>query len=413
MDNRNSIELIAPAGSFEALAAAIQSGANAIYFGAEQLNMRSVSSINFSIDDLPKIVDKCKADNVKTYLTLNTIIYDHDLNLAANIIKAAKDAGVSAIIASDTAVIMQARSMDMPVHISTQANVTNIESVKFYANFAETIVLSRELGIKQIAEITQKIKQEQIKGPNNQLIDIEVFVHGALCMAVSGKCYLSLHSHNSSANRGACKQNCRKKYKVTDEDGIELLIDNEYIMSPKDLCTINFLDEILKSGVTKLKIEGRGRAADYVSVTTKCYKEAIESYQNNTFEHAKIDAWLNELKTVYNRDFWEGYYLGRHLGEWTKNGPGSQATHKKLYIGTGEHYFSKSQIAQFHIDAFDIKQGDQLIIIGNTTGVKHFSINELKVNDIYVQKAKKGDTFTTPLPFKIRNSDKLYKLVSN
>jgi len=410
--SKQSIELMAPAGSFEALQAAIDNGADSVYFGVEQLNMRAVSSINFTIEDLPEIVSRCKPKGIKTYITLNTIIYDHDISIMKRIVDSAVEAGISAIIASDHAVMGYARSKGLEVHISTQSNITNVETIRFYSLFADTMVLSRELSLNQIKKITEAIEKEEIKGPKGELVEVEIFGHGALCMAVSGKCYLSLHNHNSSANRGACKQNCRKKYTVTDEDGIELEIDNEYIMSPKDLCTIDFLDQVLDAGVKVLKIEGRGRAADYVAVTIKCYREAIDAWQDGTYSQELVKNWLSRLETVYNRGFWAGYYLGQEMGEWTKDHPGSHATRKKIYVGQGKHYFPKSNIAEFKIEAFDIEIGDTLMVIGSTTGVQEFELTELMVNDAPSQKAVKGDSVTIPLSFRIRASDKMYKLVN-
>ena len=406
-------ELMAPAGNFSALQAALDNGADSVYFGIEQLNMRAVASNNFTIDDLEEIVSRCNQKGVRTYITLNTIIYDHDMKMVKKIVDEALDKGITAIIVADHSVISYAKSKGMEVHISTQVNVTNIDTVRFYAMFADTIVLSRELSLTQIKTITKAIEKEQIVGPSGRLVEIEIFGHGALCMAVSGKCYLSLHTHNSSANRGACRQNCRKKYVVKDEDGIELEIDNEYIMSPKDLCTINFLDKVLDAGVTVLKIEGRGRAADYVATTIKCYREAIDAYQQGTYSQEKVANWMTELEKVYHRGFWAGYYLGQELGEWTEDHPGSQAVQKKVFVGTGEHYFPKVQIAQFKIEAFDIKAGDKLMVIGSTTGVQEFTADKFRIDNKNVQKAVKGDKVTLPLDFKIRASDKLYKLVEN
>ena len=407
------IELMAPAGNFESLQAAIDNGADSVYFGVEQLNMRARASINFTLDDLPEISKRCKEKNVRTYLTLNTIIYDHDLSIVKTLIRKAKEADITAVIAMDQAVIAAAREVDMEVHISTQINITNIETVKFYAMFADTMVLSRELSLRQVKKITELIEKEQIKGPSGRLVEIEIFGHGALCMAVSGKCYLSLHSHNSSANRGACKQNCRKKYTVIDqESGFEMEIDNEYIMSPKDLCTIDFLDQVADAGIKVLKIEGRGRAPEYVARVIKCYRDAIDSLNNGTYDKAKVIEWMQELEKVYNRGFWSGYYLGQKLGEWSK-GSGSHATQKKLYIGKGMHFFPKAQIGEFKIEAYDLAIGDTILITGPTTGVKELLVDEMLVNDEKLEKASKGDSVTIPLEFRIRPSDKLYKIVEN
>ena len=407
------IELMAPAGNFESLQAALDNGADSVYFGVEQLNMRARASINFTLDDLEEISRRCKEKKVRTYLTLNTIIYDHDLSIVKTLIKRAKEADITAVIAMDQAVIAAAREAKMEVHISTQINITNIETVKFYAMFADTMVLSRELSLRQVKHITTQIEKEQIKGPSGRLVEIEIFGHGALCMAVSGKCYLSLHSHNSSANRGACKQNCRKKYTVIDqESGFEMELDNEYIMSPKDLCTIDFLDQVADAGIKVLKIEGRGRAPEYVARVIKCYRDAIDSVAKGAYDKEKVISWMQELEKVYNRGFWNGYYLGQQLGEWSK-GAGSHATQKKVYIGKGMHFFPKAKIGEFKIEAFDISIGDSILITGPTTGAKELEVKEMLVNDEHKSKGSKGDSITIPLDFRIRPSDKLYKIVEN
>ena len=407
------IELMAPAGNFESLQAALDNGADSVYFGVEQLNMRARASINFTLDDLKEISRRCKEKKVRTYLTLNTIIYDHDLSIVKTLIKRAKEADITAVIAMDQAVIAAASEAKMEVHISTQINITNIETVKFYAMFADTMVLSRELSLRQVKHITTQIEKEQIKGPSGRLVEIEIFGHGALCMAVSGKCYLSLHSHNSSANRGACKQNCRKKYTVIDqESGFEMELDNEYIMSPKDLCTIDFLDQVADAGIKVLKIEGRGRAPEYVARVIKCYRDAIDSVANGAYDKEKVISWMQELEKVYNRGFWNGYYLGQQLGEWSK-GAGSHATQKKVYIGKGMHFFPKAKIGEFKIEAFDISIGDSILITGPTTGAKELEVKEMLVNDEHKSKGSKGDSITIPLDFRIRPSDKLYKIVEN
>jgi U32 family peptidase len=409
--NNKQIELMAPAGGFDSLQAAIDNGADSIYFGVEQLNMRARASINFTIKDLPEIAARCKEKNIRTYLTLNTIIYDHDLSLIKTLLDKAKQANITAVIAMDQAVIAYARQIQMEVHISTQINITNIETAKFYAMFADTMVLSRELSLSQVKKITKQIEKEQIKGPSGNLVEIEIFGHGALCMAVSGKCYLSLHSHNSSANRGACKQNCRKKYTVTDQEtGFEIELDNEYMMSPKDLCTIDFLDEIVTAGVKVLKIEGRGRAPEYVATVIRLYREAIDSIANKTFSKEKAQQWMQDMQTVYNRGFWSGYYLGQKLGEWS-DVSGSMATQKKVYIGKGKHYYPKTKIGEFLIEAYDLNIGDKVLVTGPTTGAKEFNIAALMVNDTKTTQAKKGDVLTMPVDFRIRASDKLYKLV--
>lgn len=407
------IELMAPAGNFESLQAAIDNGANSVYFGVEQLNMRARASTNFTLDDLEEISRRCKTKNVRTYLTLNTIIYDHDLFIVKTLIKKAKAADITAVIAMDQAVITSAREVEMEVHISTQINITNIETVKFYSLFADTMVLSRELSLRQVKKITMQIEKDKIKGPSGNLVKIEIFGHGALCMAVSGKCYMSLHSHNSSANRGACKQNCRKKYTVIDQEtGFEMELDNEYIMSPKDLCTIDFLDQVVDAGIKVLKIEGRGRAPEYVANVIKCYREAINSVAKGTYNKEEVVSWMLELEKVYNRGFWNGYYLGQKLGEWSK-GSGSHATQKKVYLGKGMRFFPKAQIGEFKIEAYDISIGDKILITGTTTGVKELEVKEMLVNDIKQDTGSKGDSVTIPLDFRIRPSDKLYKIVGN
>lgn len=412
MTKSGRIELMAPAGDFTSLQAALDNGADSIYFGVEQLNMRARASMNFTILDLPEISRRCKEKGVRTYLTLNTIIYDHDLSIIKTLLDKAKEADLTAVIAMDQAVIAYARQIGMEVHISTQINITNIETVKFYALFADTMVMSRELSITQIKKICSQIEKEQIKGPSGNLVEIEIFGHGALCMAVSGKCYLSLHSHNSSANRGACKQNCRKKYTVIDqESGFEIELDNEYMMSPKDLCTIGFLDQIVDAGVKVLKIEGRGRTPEYVATVSKCYREAIDSIADGTFSAEKVEGWMKQLETVYNRGFWSGYYLGQELGEWSPNS-GSSATQKKIYIGKGRHFYPKSNIAEFLIEAYDLSIGDRVLIQGPTTGSQEIVIEHMMVDGKEgATKASKSDVVTFKTEFRVRPSDKLYKIV--
>jgi putative protease len=411
MTRTGSIELMAPAGNFESLQAALDHGADSVYFGVEQLNMRARASINFTLDDLPEIAKRCADKGVRSYLTLNTIIYDHDLSIIKTLLDAAKKAHITAVIAMDQAVIAYARQINMEIHISTQINITNIETVKFYAMFADTMVLSRELSLRQVKKIVEQIEKEQVKGPAGRLVEIEIFGHGALCMAVSGKCYLSLHSSNSSANRGACKQNCRKKYTVIDQEtGFEIELDNEYMMSPKDLCTLDFLDQVADAGIKVLKIEGRGRAPEYVAKVIKTYREAIDAIDQGTFSADKVEVWMQELSKVYNRGFWSGYYLGQKLGEWSDQS-GSSATQKKLYVGKGVHFFPKTNIAEFKIDAFDLKVGDQLLVTGPTTGVKEFELTSMMVNDQPLENAKKGDSITIAVDFRVRPSDKLYKYV--
>ncbi|MBS1549486.1 MAG: U32 family peptidase [Bacteroidetes bacterium] len=412
MTKTGRIELMSPAGDFTSLQAAIDNGADSVYFGVEQLNMRARASMNFTIDDLPEISRRCKEKEVRTYLTLNTIIYDHDLSIIKTLLDKAKAADLTAVIAMDQAVIAYARQIGMEVHISTQINITNIETVKFYALFADTMVMSRELSVTQIKKICQQIEKDQVKGPSGNLVEIEIFGHGALCMAVSGKCYLSLHSHNSSANRGACKQNCRKKYTVIDqESGFEIELDNEYMMSPKDLCTIGFLDQIADAGVKVLKIEGRGRAPEYVATVTKAYREAIDSIADGTFTQEKVNEWMKELEKVYNRGFWDGYYLGQKLGEWSPNS-GSSATQKKIYIGKGRHFYPKSNIAEFLIEAYDLEVGDTILIQGPTTGSQEMVVADMMVDQKEdAKKAIKSDVVTFKTDFRVRPSDKLYKVV--
>ena len=407
------MELMSPAGNFENLMAAIKAGCNSVYFGVEQLNMRAVSSANFTLNDLSKISEIAKENNIKTYITLNTIVYDHDLKLMKDIINEAKANSIDAIIASDQAVLNYCRKIGMPVHISTQCNVTNIETVEFYSPYADVIVLSRELSLQQVASIVKEIERREITGPSGNLIRIEIFGHGALCMAVSGKCYLSLHTYNASANRGACFQNCRRSYIVTDkEDGYELEIDNEYIMSAKDLLTIDFLDKIVEAGVSVLKIEGRARSADYVFETTKCYREAIDSVYENSYTKEKIEDWKNRLATVYNRGFWDGYYLGRKLGEWS-NQYGSAATKKKIFLGSGRKYYDKIKVGEFIIETHSLKVGDEIIVTGPTTGYVKSIVEEIRVDDKPVEEVKKGEIFSIKIAEKIRPSDKLYKLVNS
>ena len=413
MTRSGKIGLMSPAGDFTSMQAAIDNGADSIYFGVEQLNMRARASMNFTLDDLPEISRRCSEKGVRTYLTLNTIIYDHDLSLIKTLLDKAKAANLTAVIAMDQAVISYARQIGMEVHISTQINITNIETVKFYALFADTMVMSRELSMSQIKKICDQIVKEQVKGPSGNLVEVEIFGHGALCMAVSGKCYLSLHSANSSANRGACKQNCRKKYTVIDQEtGFEIELDNEYMMSPKDLCTISFLDQIVDAGVSVLKIEGRGRAPEYVATVTKCYREAIDAIADGTYNEEKVAEWMKQLETVYNRGFWGGYYLGQELGEWSAEN-GSAATQKKVYIGKGRHFYPKSNIAEFLIEAYDLTFGDRVLIQGPTTGSQEMVLESMRVDEkLDSEKASKSDVVTFKTEFKVRPSDKLYKIVA-
>lgn len=407
----SKVELLSPVGSFESLHAAIQGGADAIYFGVEQLNMRAKSIHSFSLNDLATIKEICIQHNIKAYITLNTVMYAHDMHLLKIILKEVKIQGIDAVIASDFAVIEQCRQLKIPVHISTQANVSNVEAVKFFAAFSDVVVLARELTLKQVKEITDEIKRKKIIGVSGRLMQIEIFIHGALCMAISGKCYLSLHSHNSSANRGACVQNCRHAYKVTDlETNEELVIDNEYVMSPKDLCTVNILDQVIHSGATVLKIEGRGKGPEYVYTVTKTYRQAIESITEGTYSNVKIEQWQSELDKVYNRGFWEGYYLGRELGEWTAHS-GSAATEKKVYVGKGRKYFSRIKVGEFILESGNIKAGDTLLITSPDFGIVKERLDRLIVNGVEADKAEKGDLVTIHCEKKISTRDKLYKIV--
>lgn len=402
---------MAPVGSRESLAAAIQAGADSIYFGIENLNMRSRSASAFTIDDLREIAGVCNDHGMKSYLTVNVIIYDNDMEQMRTIVRAAKEAGISAVIASDVSVMNFARSIGQEVHLSTQLNITNIESLKFYALFADVVVLARELNLDQVAEIYRQIKEENICGPNGELIRIEMFCHGALCMAVSGKCYLSLHEMNSSANRGACMQVCRRGYTVRDKDtDVELEIDNEYIMSPKDLKTIHFMNKMMDAGVKVFKIEGRARGPEYVKTVVECYKEAIQACVDGQFTDEKIAAWDERLRTVFNRGFWDGYYLGQRLGEWSKN-YGSEATEKKVYVGKGIKYFSNIGVAEFQVEAAELKVGDKILITGPTTGAVYATLDEARVDLKPIDKVKQGERFSFKIADKIRPSDKLFKLI--
>lgn len=413
MQMDKKIELMAPAGGFDAMQAAIDNGADSIYFGVDQLNMRARATMNFTLGDLEEIAKRCVERGVRTYLTLNTIVYDHDLKIMKKVIDRVKESGITAVIASDQAVLNYAKKKGVEVHISTQLNVTNVETVEFYSNFADVMVLSRELSLRQVKIICDQIKKEEITGPSGNLVEVEIFGHGALCMAVSGKCYLSLHTQNSSANRGACVQNCRRKYKVIDiEDGHELEIDNEYIMSPKDLCTIDILDQVVESGISVLKIEGRGRAPEYVAKVTKAYREAIDAYAAGTYNQDRVKEWMDELEKVYNRGFWNGYYLGQKMGEWT-NVSGSSATEKKVYIGKGLHYYTKAQIGEFKMEAQSLKVGDRILVTGPTTGAVESTVTEMRVGHESVEEVKRGVEVTFPIEHVVRASDRLYKIVPN
>lgn len=412
MKNIADFEIMAPVGSYDSLAAAIQGGADSIYFGIEGLNMRAKSSNNFTTEDLKNIAKICQEHGMKSYLTVNTIIYDNDINLMHQIVNAAKEANVSAIIASDVSVMMYARTIGVEVHLSTQLNITNTEALKFYGQFADVVVLARELTLDQVADIYNDIVNQQIKGPNGELIRIEMFSHGALCMAVSGKCYLSLHEKDLSANRGACNQLCRRGYIVKDkESNIELEIDNEYIMSPKDLKTIHFMNKMMDAGVRVFKIEGRARGAEYVRTVVECYKEAVHAYCEGTYTDEKVTDWDTRLATVFNRGFWDGYYLGQRLGEWTTN-YGSGATKRKVYIGKGIKYFSNIGVAEFLMETQSLKVGDEILITGPTTGAVSQIVDEIRVDLKPVQETIKGEKFSIKLTEKIRPSDKLFKIIA-
>lgn len=406
--DRRDFEIMAPVGSYESLHAAIEAGADAIYFGVEGLNMRSRSSVNFTLDDLRNIASICDEAGVKTYLTVNTIIYDNELDKMRSVIDAVRDSGISAIIASDIAAISYARSIGVEVHISTQLNVTNIEAVRFFARFADVVVLARELNLDQVKAIADAIDREDIRGPRGEKIRIEMFCHGALCMAVSGKCYLSLHEMNSSANRGACTQICRRGYTVTDrETGDELAVENKYIMSPKDLKTIHFLNKMIDAGVRVFKIEGRARGPEYVKIAVRAYSEAIEAICAGDFTDDKIARWDEELSKIFNRGFWDGYYLGQRLGEWSAK-YGSSATRVKRYVAKGVRYFPKLGVGEFVMEAGELHVGDEVVITGTDTGAIIMTVEELRLEYDPVPSVKKGDNFSIKVPRKIRPSDRLY-----
>ena len=408
---RSDFEIMAPAGCWESLSAAINAGADSVYFGIEKLNMRSRSSNNFTTEDLHKIVALCKSHNVKTYLTINTIIYGEDLPLMREIVDNAREAGVSAIIASDVAVMQYAVSQGVKVHLSTQLNISNVEALKFYAQFADVVVLARELNMSQVADIYKQIVEQNITGRSGEQIRIEMFCHGALCMAVSGKCYLSLHELNASANRGACMQVCRRAYRVHDvESDIELEVDNKYIMSPKDLKTIHFMNKMMDAGVRVFKIEGRARGPEYVKTVVSCYREAIETYLDGTYSQEKIDNWNTRLAKVFNRGFWDGYYLGQRLGEWSA-AYGSKATHKKVYVGKCTNYFQKIGVAEFLIEAQDLNLHDEILVTGETTGAYEDVVDEVRVDLLPVDHVEKGTYCSIKTKEVVRRNDKLYKIV--
>ena len=409
---RTDIDLMAPVGSYESLMAAIQAGSNSIYFGIEQLNMRARSSNNFTFDDLRNIVSICEEHNVKTYLTVNTIIYDEEMEKMHKVVDAAAENHVTAIIASDIAVMQYARSKGVEVHASTQLNISNIEAVAFFAQFCDVMVTARELSLEQVKYITEQIRQRDIRGPKGELVKIEIFCHGALCMAVSGKCYLSLHEYNHSANRGACLQACRRAYRVTDiESGDELEIDNKYIMSPKDLCTIRFVNKIIDAGVSVLKIEGRARSCEYVKTVVECYDEALNSCFDGTYDREKIDGWKKRLETVFNRGFWDGYYMGQRLGEWSEV-YGSRATKTKVYLGKVLNFFSKINVAEIKLEtAEELSIGDEILITGTTTGALQQTVDEIREDLKPVSKVVQGSLFSIKTSDVVRRGDKLYKIV--
>ena len=411
MHKRSDFEIMAPVGSWESLAAALNAGADSVYFGIEKLNMRSHSSSNFTGDDLREIVARCNEKGVKTYLTVNTVLYDNDLEHMRQIVDVAKDAGVSAIIAADVAAMQYACSQGVEVHLSTQLNIANVEALKFYAQFADVVVLARELNLDQVKHIYDAIQTEQIRGKNGELVRIEMFCHGALCMAVSGKCYLSLHEFNRSANRGSCMQVCRRAYTVLDKEGdVQLDVDNAYIMSPKDLKTIHFMNKMMDAGVRVFKIEGRARGAEYVKNVVTCYKEAIDAYLNGTFTEDKIAKWDESLSRVFNRGFWDGYYLGRRLGEWSHR-YGSSATEKKVYIGKITNYFKNIGVAECLMETYDLKVGEKILITGDTTGAYEAVVDELRFDLKPVDEVVKGQLFSIKTSELVRRGDKLYKLV--
>jgi U32 family peptidase len=408
---RKDIEIMAPAGSYDSLVAAILGGADSVYFGVEQLNMRAASSNNFTIEDLQEIASVCRKNDIRSYITLNVVVYDHEIVQMRRIIDAAVEAGITAVIASDLAVINYASSRGMEIHLSTQLNITNIESLKFYSTWADVVVLARELNLEQVRAIRDAIEAGDIRGPRGGLVRIEMFVHGALCMAVSGKCYLSLHENDKSANRGECYQTCRKSYIATNkETGYEIEIDNQYLMSPKDLCTIGFLDKIIESGVKVLKIEGRARGPEYVREVASCYNEAVTALSENSFSNEQIEKWRERLATVFNRGFWDGYYLGQKLGEWNTK-YGSAATKRKLYIGKITNYFTKLNVAEIKLENGDLSKGDRILVTGPTTGAVYYDIDEIRVDLEVTQKASKGELCSIKTTDYLRRSDKVFKWV--
>jgi putative protease len=407
------VEITAPVGSWESLTAAVHAGADSVYFGIGRLNMRARSSVNFTLRDMVKISRICKKHGLSSYLTLNTVIFDSEMGEMKNIVDSAKRNGITAVIASDQSVIQYAASVGIPVHMSTQTNITNMAAVRYWSQFADVMVTARELSLGQVSAITKQIRKEKVKGPSGNLLRIEVFAHGALCMAVSGKCYLSLDHYNASANRGACYQLCRRPYKVTDADGeIELAVDNEYIMSPKDLCTIGFLDRILEAGVSVLKIEGRGRSPEYVQTVVSCYREAADAVLSGTYTKNKVEAWMQRLDQVYNRGFWDGYYLGQKMGEWAER-HGSVATRHKEYVGKITNYLTRLKVAEIKVESGELAPGDLVYIQGPTTGSIEIEIPEIRVDLKSVKKTVKGEHCSIPVSEFLRRADKVYKVSQN
>jgi len=408
---RKDLEITAPAGSYESLTAAIQGGADSVYFGVEQLNMRAGSANNFTLADLKKIARICRKNGLKSYLTVNVVVFDDEIRQMQKIIDTAVSAGISAIIASDLSVITYAFRSGIEVHLSTQLNISNAEALKFYSQWADVVVLARELNLDQVKNISDTISKQDIRGPKGDPVRIEMFVHGALCMAVSGKCYLSLHENNRSANRGNCYQTCRKSYIVTEkESGYQLEIDNENIMSPKDLCTIGFIDKIINAGATVFKIEGRARSAEYVKAVTSCYGEAVRAVFEGTYNEEKINVWNERLSSVFNRGFWDGYYLGQKLGEWNSR-YGSAATRRKIYIGKVTNYFTILKVAEIKVESGDLNKGDTILITGPTTGVIEHIVSEIRVDLKETGKALKGELCSVKIPDYLRRSDKIYKWI--
>jgi len=406
----NIPEIMAPAGSFESLGAAINSGANSIFFGVQQLNMRARSAKQFTLEDLEEIANQCKAAGIKSYITLNVLLYEHDMQLMRSIIDKAKETGINAVIVQDIAAISYASQIGMPIQASTQLSISNYESVKFYAKFADTIVLAREVDLPSMKNICQRIKEDKLRGPSGELIKIEVFVHGALCIAQSGRCHMSLLQTNTSAQRGACLQECRKKYRIIDDEtGKEMMVDNEYILSPKDLCTLPFLDEMIHAGISIFKIEGRGRSAQYVDIVTRVYRQAAQAVCAGTFTKEKITKWMEELKKVYNRGFTDGYYLGKELPDWSKTS-GNQSTEERVYIGDIVHYFKKAAVAELFVRAHGLKKGDKLVIMGKTTGVVYSDVEQIMIDNKFIDESAKQTTITMPIKKQVRQNDKVYIL---